>query len=167
MSGLAFAPIFDLEDRDDVTTWHAPQSREWCKKRGLPMPTLYDNRKPPTSRAADITRSLANQKPPLHEVAFFGFGCSRSIQAGYHVDDVPLLARLLVAATTEASVVEIHAVDPIVDTSGLCADDGFAAQLAKQMRTSGRWTGRVVAYACCPEGEIAREFGGEGRGRWL
>lgn len=166
MSGVAFAPIFDMEGRDDVTTGHCPRSREWCQERGLPMPTLFDNRKQPSTRAAEITNALLRQKPPLEEIAFFGHGCSRSIQAGFHVDDVPVLARVLLGALTESGTVEIHAVDPVVDTSGLCADYGFADALAKEMRKGGRWTGCVIAFAAVREGEITRVFDGV-RGEWI
>lgn len=169
MNGIAFVPLHDSTNRDDVSIVHGPAAREWCASRGLPAPLTFDNRRPPTVRGRDIIRELKRHRTPLDAVAFFGHAFSRSIQAGFHIDDVPSFALVLVSVTTAQSTIEIYAVDPVVDTSGLCATHGFADVLAKEMRKSGRWTGHVEAHAMTPDGAVGRVFDGEEKaeGMWL
>lgn len=159
-NGIAFVPLHDSTNQSDVSEYHRPQAEAWCAERSLPAPIAYNNRQPPTVRARLIVKELARHRTQLDSVAFFGHAGAIAIQAGFHIDDIPGLALLLVSACKPNGVIEIHAIDPVIDTTGLCKDGAFADKLRAEMSRTGRWKGQVVAHAVSDHGRVARVFEG-------
>lgn len=167
-NGIAFAPLHDTAGSKDAERFHTPLSRAWCKERGLPSPFLYDNRKPRFERTQQIKRELLKQRTQLDCVSFYGYGSATGTQTGFSIENVQTFAIVLLSCLAPESTIEFWAVDPVLDTSGLAADDGFAHKLHQIMANAGRWFGQTVVHAVNAEGErVCRIFEGDAPGIWV
>ena len=168
MNGIAFAPHHDTAGSGDVSRYHRPASKAWCDERGLPSPFLYDNRRPRFERTKQITRELMKHRTALDAIAFFGYAGAAGTQTGFSVENIKSLAVAILASTSERSTIEFFSTDPAIDSSGLCADGGFAEKLSTALRGAGKWCGEVVAHAVNADGDlICRVFDGAGQGVWV
>lgn len=150
--------MHDREGSNDASACHRPMAEAWCRARSLPKPYLFDNRQPRYYRTRQITKAVQDVQPRLDEVAFFGHAGRNWMQAGFLSDNIDSLGTLLLGASSPVLIVEIFAIDNILDTSGLAEDGGIADKLRHVLAASGKWSGQVIAHVVGDRGQVSRVF---------
>jgi hypothetical protein len=149
LAGPIFVPMHNAPLRNDVTGAFLPEARAFRARHGGVI-HRFDNRKPPTHRRVAIVEGL-NSGPlvtPVRSVAFYCHGLARSIQAGFDLDSIAVLAKAIRNVSTEDVVVSLYACST---ASGLIrqapgGDGGFADRLRDRLVEAGARHCRVVAH---------------------
>jgi hypothetical protein len=150
LCGPIFVPMYNAVLRKDVTGAFLPEAREFRAKHGGTI-HRFDNRKPSTHRRVDVLDGLiyGPTVTPFRSVSFFCHGLARSLQAGFDLDSVGLLAKAIRNVSVADVVVILYACST---ASGLSrqspgGDGGFADTLRDRLVEAGARHCRVVAHS--------------------
>jgi hypothetical protein len=110
----------------------------------------FDNKVSPERRRVAILEGLTEgpSVTPVRSVAFFCHGLSKSIQAGFDLDSVGVLARAIHAICTPDVVVSLYACSTATGMSRQApgGDGGFADKLRDNLVEAGARHCRVIAH---------------------
>ncbi len=156
MNGLTFVPKHNTPGKKDVTGAFLPKALEFTRKHGGAV-VRFDNELPLAKRARTILDALGAAKD-LDYVAFFCHGWAgghSGIQAGFRVQNAPILARAIAVAAKENVRVCTYCCELASDAdfdedddnvSGPAGDGGFCDIIRDELAKAGLVHARAIGH---------------------